>query len=256
MKVLQRDLDYVANWCKDNKLDLNISKCKVMSYTRRTETYIYDYSLSGITLERCNNIRDLGVIFDRTLSFIKHIEHNVNRAYRMYGFIYRNCRDFDSVECLILLFNSFIRSILEYASLVWCPIYSVHINNIEIVQRRFLKFLIYTVDRIYPERGYDYQLMLNRFDFISLQRRRFVIGIKFLHKLLNNAVDCPWLLARINFNVPRPISRYHCSFYCSRSKTNLMIKSPINMLCSNFNSIDSNLLDIHFNSIHEIIITL
>jgi hypothetical protein len=34
-KLLQDDLDNISNWCNINKLYLNVSKCKVITFTRK-----------------------------------------------------------------------------------------------------------------------------------------------------------------------------------------------------------------------------
>jgi len=43
-----------------------------------------------IDLERCNRVRDLGVIVDRLLSFSDHTTEKVNKAYSILGIIKRN----------------------------------------------------------------------------------------------------------------------------------------------------------------------
>lgn len=75
-ETLQQQLSALQIWCKRNKLDLNVSKCKIMTMTRK-ETYImYDYKLSSRSLQRVNvnTFRDLGVAFDDQLSFCLPIE--------------------------------------------------------------------------------------------------------------------------------------------------------------------------------------
>jgi Reverse transcriptase (RNA-dependent DNA polymerase) len=67
---VQMDLENVCEWCEMNKLYLNISKCKVITFSRARSTEYFDYSLNGLILERVNDIRDLGVV----LSFEKHID--------------------------------------------------------------------------------------------------------------------------------------------------------------------------------------
>ena len=104
---------------------------------------------------------DLGVLFDPEVNFIEHINQKVSEAYRMYGFIVRNCRQFNNVSALKCLFFSYVRSKLEYCSIIWNPYYRCHVERLESVQRRFLKYLSFKLHHVYPERGIDYQLLLN-----------------------------------------------------------------------------------------------
>ena len=50
-------------------LRLNIGKCKAISYSRRPELNT-NYSISDVTVENIENIKDLGVTFDNKLKLI------------------------------------------------------------------------------------------------------------------------------------------------------------------------------------------
>nr|CAH7722487.1 unnamed protein product [Callosobruchus chinensis] len=47
------------------------------------------------------------------------------------GFIIRNSRSFRNESALKTLYDSFLRSQLEYSSIIWNPIYQVHKNALE-----------------------------------------------------------------------------------------------------------------------------
>lgn len=51
---LQKDIFELQRWCNNNKLHLNISKCNVMSYTRKSEpnTISFIYKIDNIALNR------------------------------------------------------------------------------------------------------------------------------------------------------------------------------------------------------------
>jgi len=53
----------------------------------------------------------------------------------MYGFVKHNSTQFKDPYTKLSLFSSFIRSRLEYASFVWSPTSTTHINRIERVQK-------------------------------------------------------------------------------------------------------------------------
>jgi Reverse transcriptase (RNA-dependent DNA polymerase). len=135
---LQRNLDFINSWCIANRLPLNSTKCNVMTFSRRCDQIQYEYSLNGFALQRPDLVKDLGVYFDPKLSFVKHIEIVVMNAYKSLGFIVRNMCNFMKIDTFCLLFNTFVRSKLEYASVVWTPIYATHIISIEKIQRRIL----------------------------------------------------------------------------------------------------------------------
>lgn len=93
------------------------------------------------------------------------------------------------------------------------------------------------MEGVYPERGTDYCILLERYNYDSLGKRRVYSSLVFLHKLLRGGVDCPDLLSQINFSVPRINARQSLTFSCERARTNVMLRSPVNFMCSNYNKI-------------------
>uniref|UniRef100_A0A6P7HH55 Uncharacterized protein LOC114348689 n=1 Tax=Diabrotica virgifera virgifera TaxID=50390 RepID=A0A6P7HH55_DIAVI len=154
--MLQQQIDLLQRWCLSNRLYLNIAKCKVLTFSRKTNTIFFSYVIDNTILERTETIRDLGVHFDIHLTFNVHINLIVSQAYRTYGFIFRNCGNFTDVTALSCLFFSLVRTKLEYGSLIWNPIYAQYTTAVERVQKKFLKFLSFKVDGVYPARGCNY----------------------------------------------------------------------------------------------------
>ena len=77
---LQNDVHTFSQWADKWLLKLNAPKCSVVSYGRNI-LHNFNYILSGVTLDRTDSIKDLGVIFDSKLKFTKHIDQKVNIAY-------------------------------------------------------------------------------------------------------------------------------------------------------------------------------
>lgn len=246
-------LKIVENWCNKNNLHLNAAKCKVVTYSRRSNPVLFDYSLNSQILERSEAIKDLGVMFDHKLTFSNHISQVTSSALKMLGFIIRNCTSFSNEIALKTLYYSYVRSKLEYCSLVWYPYYTYHKNVIENVQRRFLKFLSFKVDGFYPERGYQHSLLLNRFNLTSLDLRRVINSLKILFNIFHNKLDCSLLLGMFSLQVPRITSRQTHTFYNKMPRTNVLVKSPIYVMCNNFNKI-SYMCDINCSTFSEIVI--
>jgi len=81
---LQKGFCALKEWSDYWLLKLNIKKCNVLflSYSNTIIKYKYSASVDNmiIDLERCNNLRDLGVIVDSKLSFSDHITEKVNKS--------------------------------------------------------------------------------------------------------------------------------------------------------------------------------
>ncbi|CAH2098333.1 unnamed protein product [Euphydryas editha] len=58
-RLLQEDLNRFNNYCQINKLDLNVSKCHIMNFTRKLNTLRYNYTLKNQTMLHINKIKDL-----------------------------------------------------------------------------------------------------------------------------------------------------------------------------------------------------
>lgn len=212
----------------------------------------FNYNINNTELERLSVIKDLGVYFHSSFSFSDHIITKVREALKFYGFIVRNCASFTDSNAFLILYSAYIRSKLEYASLIWYPLYTCYRQLIERVQRRFLKFVSYKVSGVYPERGIPYINLISTFQLQTLDLRRKCASIVFLYKLLHNAIDSSELVAHIDYLVPSISTRSHRTFYCARARTNLLLKSPVCVMCSNYNVI-SDKCDIFFDNLSHII---
>lgn len=236
---LQSDLNIIMDWCITNRLHLNTTKCKTVTYSRKHQPVVFTYSIDNISLDRCETVQDLGITFDTSLKFDVHIFKIVAKANRFFGFIVRNCKLITNISAITTLYMTYVRSQLDYASIVWSPYYKCYINEIDYVQKKFLKYLFYKSDGFYPDRGTDYKLLLNKFQICSLHDRRQHNSVIFLYKLLHGKIDCSDLLSQLLFLVPRQNSRSTNLFFCERAHSNLLLKSPVRVMCSNVNTICS-----------------
>lgn len=250
--LLQELVDAVGIWCTKNQLPINIDKCKVCSFTLKQKPILFEYNLNLSNLSRTTDIKDLGIYFDSKLSFSNHINHIADTAFKTLGFIIRNASNFSNISALKALYFSLVRSRLEYASIIWYPYYQINITVIERVQRRFLKFLSYKIDNFYPDRGYNHNLLLERFNCNSLYTRRILSSLAFLFKIFHNLIDSSSILSKFNIRVPRPESRMECMFYNRNARTNIQANSPIYIMSYNFNCI-SNLCDINACTLKELL---
>ncbi|ELU07582.1 hypothetical protein CAPTEDRAFT_117799 [Capitella teleta] len=98
----------------------NPSKCKVLTITRSHSPVSFNY-LDGNVLERVCEFRDLGVVFNKNLSFTPHIECIVLKANSVSGTIKRTVC-YRALQYVKLgFFTSLVRPILENCSQVWPP---------------------------------------------------------------------------------------------------------------------------------------
>ena len=114
-------------------------------------------------MERPEFVRDLGLTFDSKFDFIEHVRQTSKLAYRSLGFVIRNSSDFLDVSTTKSLYFAYVRPRLEYCSVVWSPLYKVHVMALEKIQRRALRYLAYKLDRVYPVRGTSNDILYEHF---------------------------------------------------------------------------------------------
>jgi hypothetical protein len=227
-RVLQENLNAFHDWCLENNLQLNANKCQVMRFYRIKQPFIYGYELNDTPLKSVDEVRDLGVIFDRKLSFVPHIDNISGRALRLLGFILRICRPFTNITTLRTLYVSLIRSVLEYGSAVWCPDFEVHRNKIDKIERRFLKHINYRLGIAYDDIDYGYLYEALRLQ--KLADRRVLLDLMTLYKIIRGQIDCREILSKINFHVPIRTTRQSLPFYVGESTTRYNYNSALNRL--------------------------
>ena len=165
-EVLQRDLDSLGSWSEEWQLKFNVAKCGIIHYGRQENPVTYSMC-SGTTrqdLEVREEEKDLGVVFDPTLKFSKHVSVVANKANRIVGLIKRT---FDHMDEVMFkpLYKTLIRPHLEYANCVWSPFLQQDINRIEKVQRRATKII--------PSiRDLPYEVRLQKLKLPTLAYRR------------------------------------------------------------------------------------
>ena len=140
---LQDDLNKLFQWSRIRGMEFNVKKCKVLRVAHIRSINDKDYYLGGTKLDRVDVEKDLGLLVSHNLSWNNHVDLISSKAQRMLNLLYRTCRDItDIMSTKKLLYIAWVRSLLEYASVVWSPHTKRNINNLEQVQRRATRFIL------------------------------------------------------------------------------------------------------------------
>jgi hypothetical protein len=136
------------------------------------------------------------------MSFTGHIDVTVGKALAMLGFVKRLSCELRDPYTLKTLYVSVVRPKLEYASCVWRPFYGAHIDRIQRVQRKFVRYAL---------RGLGWTDMcdlppyVDRSAFIRLEtlaERRANACVMFVFDILSGRVNSSNLLSLISINAP------------------------------------------------------
>lgn len=213
---LQDDLSRFEEYCRLNKLDLNVTKCHSITFTRKPKITKFIYTLKNQELKVVEEVRDLGITHDSKLTYDKHIDKIVKKANKSMGFIIRSCTQFSSVKLIKTLFCSYVRSTLEYCSQIWNPQYYIHINRLESIQRKFMRHLQYKCNTY----DNDYESRCKRHHMLPLYERRALADVILTMKIAQAKVDSPHLLSKIGLRVHSKSIRQPIYLHVQRSCTN------------------------------------
>lgn len=234
---VQRGIDDFVQWCDDNGLRLNVSKCKMISFTHRQNPILATYYIKGSPVKRVNEMPDLGVLMDKKLSFVPHMEFVKKKSDSSLSFVKRECYKSLNMDNAKLLYNTLVRSHLEYANIIWSPSAGTHKTFIESTQKQAVIFL----HKDYMNRRENdyvlrpYQERCEELGLKSLNRRRVNTAVLWMHKLISGRLDCPELKSQLQINTGTRTIRNSEFIKIKYSRTDYGLNAPLNNASRAFN---------------------
>ena len=182
LEDLQRSINYVSTWSRENFLTLNLKKCKFMLVSRKRNTTVClkPLQLDGEVLETVECYKYLGVMLTSDLSWSVHVAAICSKARRVLGILYRQFYSNSTCAVLLQLYLSLVRPHLEYAAAVWSPHLKRDIALIEGVQKFALRM-------VYGDWGASYDHLLSLSNLCTLEERRVVMRLSVLYQILNGS---------------------------------------------------------------------
>ena len=152
-RELQKDLNSLCDWSDKWILRFNMGMCGIMHYGNQEviHTYIMQEDSVQRNVTETREEKDLGVLFDPSLKFSKHVGLIASRANRILGVIKRSF-DYMDHEMFCILYKTLIRPHLEYANSIWSPLLQKDKEILEKVQRRATKIIPKIRDLPYQDR--------------------------------------------------------------------------------------------------------
>lgn len=175
---LQSLMDEIFQWCSDNDMQLNHSKCKelIISFANDKPElhtlFLQDYSMSPVL-----STKVLGIHLSSDLKWNIHIEHIIAKASKRLYFLRVLKRSRIDPSSLIKVYTICLRPVLEYGCQIWnynSPDYLK--EEIERIQRRALRIIC-------PYLSYNKALTANNIPLLS--QRRNELCQTYFKKLLN-----------------------------------------------------------------------
>ncbi|CAK1604430.1 unnamed protein product [Parnassius mnemosyne] len=161
-KIAQDGFNIVCHWLALNSLTLNTDKTKYVMFSIRNSTCItnkfkiiaHSCNMTSISnckcpdIENTNNIKYLGIIISKNLTFKEHINYLVQKIRKLI-YIFKNLRHIANWNLIKTVYESLGKSILSYGISVWGGSSKTLMMEVEKVQRMILKIAL-KKPRTYP----------------------------------------------------------------------------------------------------------
>jgi hypothetical protein len=134
MTALQDDLRALDDWVANNKMGMNVSKCKIINFGSTGKSAGHAYSINGGLLESVASYKYLGVVFQKDLGWSEHVGMVSKKGISTLNFVMRQLKGTNQV-IKDKAYLSLVRPIMEYASSTWDPYRLGEMKEIEKVQR-------------------------------------------------------------------------------------------------------------------------
>ena len=176
---LQRDILRVKDWCDKWSMCLNSSKCKIMHLGKKNpgKKYYIENGNERVILGVTDSERDLGVIIGKDCKNNQQAEKSINQANYALGRM-RKTFQFFNVKLFKILYPTYIRPYLEFATPVWNVLSEKLIIKIESIQRRATKM-------VFEIRSLSYEERLNALGLTTLELRRKRTDLIQTYKIIN-----------------------------------------------------------------------
>ena len=181
--ILQQYLNSLSQWAKKWQMNFNPSKCKCLRISNKSNLLNLTYHIDCTNIKQVEYAKYLRVTIDQKLNWHEHINNVVKKGNSVLGFLQRNltnCPIAVKTSC----YQTYLRPVLEYASVVWLPHYQTDIDRLEMVQRRSARFVLNKKDRYA-----SVTKMMESLGWPSLQSRRTNAKLIMFYKIINDIVD-------------------------------------------------------------------
>ncbi|XP_058827091.1 uncharacterized protein LOC131687065 [Topomyia yanbarensis] len=168
----------------------------------------------------------MGVTFDRSLSFNGHIDQVVKDCLQLFAL--------DDPHAILSIYIGLVRSKLDFASVVWRPLYVTQINRLEQIQKKFVRFALrhlgWKNDELPP-----YQQLCGLVDLDTVHSRHTIADVTFFSNVLAGRTKSQRLRDNLTFNDSPTVLRRRRIFEPPNRSRNYTQHEPCTRFMTEFN---------------------
>ena len=222
---INNDVSNILKWSNENKMKINPAKSKhiIIGNYQQLRKFNADRNNAAVVkvgeevLERCSQVKNLGLLFNQNLNWNAQVQSSCKRAYYILSGLYRH-KDCLNKQLRVKLANSVVLSIFNYCFPVFAGLSVLNQKRIQRVQNACVRFILNLrkYDRITAHR--------KSLNWLSMHDRQKLLTGSLMYKITKNLAPNYLSLADNvyhdhstrhvnNLRVPKhKTSRYHNSF--------------------------------------------
>lgn len=234
---INEDLDKFVSWTGNNKLVVNASKTKFMTFKQKNKKMVpIKVNINNKVIDEVETIKYLGVWVDNRLSWKQHIQSVEDKLVPLIGALYR-CRDILCNKTKKLLYHAHIQSHLNYNITTWGNATKTLLSKLQRTQNKCIKSL-YNIKRLTPTNQLYNSVDLSNVETILRIKQSTLIYNIVRKKLKSNSS------LSTNNMVHNYITRAHQHLRTRQCKTNIGKNSTINSSIITYNNLPSSYKEI------------
>ena len=176
-KILQPNIDILADWARIWKITLNPSKTKCLTISRKKCRYS-PLILNNRIVEESTNHCHLGLRLQDNGKWNNQVDHMIQKASKRLGILKSYGRKFGR-RPLLKLYLSYIRPILEYGDYIWSNLSKTEEDKLEKIQTSAIRVITGT------KIGTSHFSLYRELDLPKLTARRYASRLVKFHQVLN-----------------------------------------------------------------------
>ena len=190
---LNEDLCGISQWARQWLITFSPEKTKSMLCSLRKHGQVPNLYFDGTELNNVDSHCHLGINISYNLSWQKHIDDITAKANKRLDVLCRLSHILDR-KTLTIMYNSFIRPVLEYGDIIFNGCTEAQSLQIEAVQKRAARIITGAI------RGTPTRTMYDDLGWVTMKERRMYHCLCTFHKIVNNRAPA-YLTEQLPVNV-------------------------------------------------------
>lgn len=185
--ILNSDLRKITLWANAWGIAFNPDKTVALLFSRRTDSRALhpDLVCNNRTIVNVTNHKHLGLFFNSMANWSNHVNFIYEKAYKKIN-ILRMLKYKIDRKSLTTVYTSFIRPILEYASIVWSNCTQAECDLLESIQLEAIRIITGL------RKGTSHNILYNEIGIVPLIKRRHLHqNITFYNKNVSSTITVP-----------------------------------------------------------------